>query len=243
MTKSYAEDNAELLSKAKSGDNIAKDKLVEQNLGLVKSIAKRFSGRGIDSDDLFQIGCIGLISAVNRFDLSYGVKFSTYAVPVIIGEIKRFVRDDGIIKVSRSLKETAAKATYLREKIIKDTGIEPTVTELSKALGIETEYLSSALDSTLCPQSLYQTADNGSDTQKPLVDTLGADKDEMEVALNKMLISQASETLSERERKIIYLRYFKNETQSRISEMLDISQVQVSRLEKKALLKMREVIS
>ena len=242
MIKNYAGNNAELLDRAAEGDEVAKNELVEQNLGLVHSIVKRFIGRGTDAEDLFQIGCIGLISAVNRFDKSFGVTFSTYAVPVIIGEIKRFLRDDGIVKVSRSLKETAAKATYLREKIIKKTGKEPSITELASELKVDVCFLSEALDSQLQPKSIYQTADNGDKTQSTLADTISCNDDPIGDMLDRVLLHQAAKILSERERKIIYLRYFKRKTQSQVSEKMGISQVQVSRLEKKILTKLREII-
>ncbi len=243
MIKNYAADNSELLRRAAEGDENARNDLVTQNMGLVHSIVKRFIGRGHDAEDLFQIGCIGLIRAAERFEISFGVQFSTYAVPMIIGEIKRFIRDDGIIRVSRSLKEIAAKAAYTKERIIKDTGREPTVCELAAELGLSPAELATALDSQLPPQSLYLTTDDGGGESRPLIDRIESDDDPVDDMLSRMLIKQLLCELPEREQLIVRLRYFQHQTQARVAERLGISQVQVSRLEKKILLKLRAQIT
>ena len=154
MIKDYTETNSSLLQKAADGDESAREELITRNMGLVHSVVRRFIGRGHETEDLFQIGCIGLIRAVERFDPSFGVQFSTYAVPMIIGEIKRFIRDDGIIKVSRSLKTIAAQAAQIRDRVTKDTGREPSVSELASELGISPAELAAAIDSQQPPQSL-----------------------------------------------------------------------------------------
>ena len=243
MIKNYAADNSELLRRAADGDGNARNDLVTQNMGLVHSIVKRFIGRGHDAEDLFQIGCIGLIRAAKRFDISFGVQFSTYAVPMIIGEIKRFIRDDGIIRVSRSLKETAAKAAYAKERILKDTGREPTVCELAAELELSPAELAAALDSQLPPQSLYITTDDGGGESRPLIDRIESDNDPVEDMLRHMLIKQLLNKLPEREQMIVHLRYFQHQTQAQVAQKLGISQVQVSRLEKKILLKLRAQIT
>ena len=234
--------NEELLSQAALGDRKAQDTLVEQNTGLVHSVVKRFLGRGHEAEDLFQIGCIGLIKAVQKFDLSYGVKFSTYAVPMIIGEIKRFIRDDGIIKVSRSLKETAAKAMGIREELTASRGAEPSVKEIADQMGITPSELAAALDAGAKPESLYATVDDGSREGLPLLEKLENGKDYEAEITNKLALRQVLQEFDEREQKIICMRYFKQKTQTQVAQVLGISQVQVSRIEKKLLLKMREKI-
>ncbi len=214
--------------------------MVEQNTGLVHSVVKRFLGRGQDAEDLFQIGCIGLIKAVQKFDISFGVQFSTYAVPMILGELKRFLRDDGMVKVSRSLKETAARAGALREELIHRTGAEPTVGELAKELGISPAELSTAMEATQTPESLYATVDDGTREMSALIDRLESEETpEMDV-VNRLTLQHLLEELEGRDRTILFLRYYKEKTQTEIAQRLGISQVQVSRIEKRVLLKMRE---
>lgn len=242
MIKDYTETNSSLLQKAADGDESAREELITRNMGLVHSVVRRFIGRGHETEDLFQIGCIGLIRAVERFDPSFGVQFSTYAVPMIIGEIKRFIRDDGIIKVSRSLKTIAAQAAQIRDRVTKDTGREPSVSELASELGISPAELAAALDSQQPPQSLYITTDDGSSEGKPLIDRLECDDDPVGEMLSRLLLRQTLSSFGERDRKLIYLRYYRHQTQTQVAEQLGISQVQVSRLEKKILLKMREKI-
>ncbi len=238
--KNYNENIEILLEMAQKGNSEAQNKIVEENIGLVRSVVKRFVNRGYETEDLFQIGCIGLIKAIKKFDMSFNVKFSTYAVPMIMGEIKRFIRDDGIIKVSRSLKELAIKAITLQETMRKDCDREPTIKELSQKLGVSAEELATALEAGIKPESIYASPQDDGKEGKALVDRLESGIDHEGEIVNKMLIRQLLDGLGERERKIIILRYFKQKTQSQIAEMLGISQVQVSRIEKKVISTMRE---
>lgn len=224
-----------LITDAKAGDKHAQSVLVEKNVGLVWSIVKRFQNRGYETDDLFQIGSIGLIKAINKFDTSYDVKFSTYAVPMIIGEIKRFIRDDGIIKVSRSLKEISSKARITKEIMSKELGREPSINEISQRMNISSEELVMALEAGCTPESLYSTIGEGDNSPILLIDRLDADNNTEVDLIDKIAIRQILDTLDARERQIIVLRYFKEKTQVQIAKMLGISQVQVSRIEKKIL--------
>lgn len=239
MSKNHTTDNALLLRRLKEGDESAKNELVSQNMGLVHSVVKRFSGRGCEVEDLTQIGAIGLIRAAERFDTSYNVKFSTYAIPMIIGEIKRFLRDDGIIKVSRSIKEIGIKAERVREKIIFETGKEPTITEISKRLDISPSELSLAIEAKSPPQSIDAKYDCGDGEGSAVIDRLESEKDEIATMIDKVSLRQIITELDERDREIIKLRYFVGITQSETAVRLGISQVQVSRLEKKILKSMR----
>ncbi|MBR0366693.1 MAG: SigB/SigF/SigG family RNA polymerase sigma factor [Clostridia bacterium] len=231
------QNNAALLEQAKRGDKSASEQLVEGNMGLVYSVVGRYSGRRAEAEDLVQIGAIGLIKAINQFDMSYGVKFSTYAVPMIIGEIKRFLRDDGSIKVSRAVKETAAKARYAEELLRRRLGRDPTVGEISEECNISAEDITAAFEAVTEPCSL-QTANAGDDS-RTLMDSLGADDTEEQI-VDRVFLAKALANLSERERNVIGERYFKGKTQSEIAVSLGVSQVQVSRIEKKALMKLRE---
>ncbi len=243
MIKNFATENAELLRKAADGDASARDELIIKNMGLVRSVVRRFEGRGYEMEDLFQIGCVGLIRAAERFDSSYEVQFSTYAVPMIIGEVKRFIRDDGIIKVSRSLKDIAYKATQIKEKKIKETGQEPSVLQIAEEMGISSADLAVALDSQLKPQSIYITTNEKDGEGRVLLEKIESPDDDVEEMLNKMFIRQMLDELNDRERIIVMLRYFERSTQAQVAEVLGISQVQVSRLEKKILQKMRSRIA
>lgn len=236
-------ENIKLLKRVKQGDAAARDELINGNVGLVRSIIKRFLNRGAESEDLFQIGCIGLIKAVEKFDLSYGVQFSTYAVPMIIGEIKRFLRDDGIIKVSRSYKDISSKAMAVKEKLTAENDEEPTVKKISEVLGISPEELAAAMEASQKPESLYRTIDDGSGKSAALIDRLESDENYEEAVENRLLLKEALSELPEREQKIIILRYYKQKTQSEIAKILGISQVQVSRIEKKVLRSMRDKIT
>ena len=242
QAKSYNENIEALLNAAKSGDLSAQNKIVEENVGLVRAVVKRFLNRGHEAEDLFQIGCIGLIKAIQKFDLGFNVKFSTYAVPMIMGEIKRFIRDDGIIKVSRSLKELAIKAMMLQETIRKDSDREPTVNEMAERLGVAPEDLAMALDAGMKPESLYSAPQEDGKEGKALIDRIESGIDHEGEIVDRMLVHDLLHKFSEREQKIIILRYFKQKTQSQIADLLGISQVQVSRIEKKVLLSMRELI-
>ena len=236
--------NASLIEKAKNGDMQAQSILVQNNMGLVWSIVKRFQNRGYEAEDLFQIGCIGLIKAIKKFDTSYDVKFSTYAVPMIIGEIKIFIRDDGIIKVSRSLKELSNKVRITKESLTKKLGREPSVNEMAEHLKITPEELVMALESSYSPDSLYETVAEGDSSPTFLIDRIDGEGFESEVELtDKIALRQVIDTLKPRERQIIMLRYFKEMTQVQIAEILGISQVQVSRIEKKILNELRKKIT
>lgn len=233
----------ELIKKAQSGDKEAQDILVNENLGLVKSLISRFDNRGYDRDDIFQLGCIGLIKAIDKFDTTYGVRFSTYAVPMIIGEIKRFLRDDGIIKVSRSLKQTAAKVKVTKESLFKRLGREPTIQEISKELKVSKEDIVFALESNIHPDYLYDVIHQDDGSPIHLIDKISeTDNDDSENLIDKIALKEALGKLKPRERQIIILRYFKDKTQSDIAESLGISQVQVSRIEKKVLGIMRNIL-
>ncbi len=239
----YDKINDELLNRAAAGDEAAQNELVEKNTGLVHSIVKRFCDRGHEAEDLFQVGCIGLIKAAKRFDISFGVKFSTYAVPMIMGEIKRFIRDDGMIKVSRSLKETVYRAMAAKERLINTNGAEPTVAEIANEIGVSAAELAAALEAGAAPESLYAVSDNGSKENKPLIEKLEQDTDYEAEIVNKLALRQLLAECDKREQKIICMRYFKRRTQSQIAETLGISQVQVSRLEKKIIEKMKKKLA
>ncbi|MCX7923646.1 MAG: RNA polymerase sporulation sigma factor SigF [Clostridia bacterium] len=233
-----------LIDKAKNGDKLAQSIVVEKNVGLVWSIVKRFQNRGYETDDLFQIGCIGLIKAINKFDNTFDVRFSTYAVPMIIGEIKRFIRDDGIIKVSRSLKEISNKARITKEVMSKELGREPTISEMAERLNVSSEELVMALEAGCSPESLYNTIGDGDNSPILLIDRIDGEASNKEIDLiDKIALRQVLDTLTARERQIIILRYFKEKTQVQIAKMLGISQVQVSRIEKKILNDIKQKIN
>lgn len=233
-------DTIELIQRSQQGDKEARDQVITDNIGLVWSIVRRFMCRGHEPEDLFQIGSIGLIKAIDKFDLSFDVKFSTYAVPMIMGEIKRFLRDDGVIKVSRSLKETAGKIRITREKLSNEYGREPTLEEISAELSLAKEEVVMALESGAEVESLYKTIYQGDGNAIYLIDKLEQTNDESETMIDKLALRETIASLDEKDREIIKLRYFMNRTQTDIAKELGISQVQVSRLEKKILLKMRE---
>ncbi len=233
----------QLIIMAREGDKAAQSILVEKNIGLVWSIVRRFLNRGHETDDLFQIGCIGLIKAINKFDASFEVKFSTYAVPMIIGEIKRFLRDDGIIKVSRSLKEASNKARITKEVMSKELGREPAIGEIADRLDIPVEELVMAVEAGHTPESLFNPVGDGENSSLLLIDKIndGCNDDETDI-IDKIALRQVMDTLKPREKQIIILRYFKEKTQVQIAKMLGISQVQVSRIEKKILEEIRDRI-
>jgi RNA polymerase sporulation-specific sigma factor len=229
-----------LIESAHAGDKGARDRLVTDNMGLVWSIVKRFTGRGHEPEDLFQIGAIGLIKAIDKFDLTYDVKFSTYAVPMIVGEIKRFIRDDGMLKVSRSLKELAARARGVREELSAVLGREPTVEELAGHMGICTEELAAALDSGTEVESLYKTIYHGEGNDICLMDRLEEERNGQEEVINRVVLDELLGQLEPQARQLIVMRYYQELTQTQIAGRLGISQVQVSRLEKKILKTMRD---
>lgn len=228
-----------LLQQSQEGDREARDIMVQSNMGLVWSIVHRFSNRGYEPEDLFQIGSIGLMKAIDKFDVSFSVKFSTYAVPMITGEIRRFLRDDGMIKVSRSLKESGAKMKLAREKLQADLGREPTLQELSEETGLPREEIVMALEANGEVESIYKNTAASEGKEVCLADRLPQEGDSHEKLLNHMVLEQLLQELGEKERHLIELRYFKERTQTQIAEEMGVSQVQVSRMEKKILLEMR----
>lgn len=232
-----------LIEKAHGGDKEARETLVEENMGLVYTIARRFAGRGHEMEDLIQIGSIGLIKAIDKFNPAFDVKFSTYAVPMIAGEIKRFLRDDGMIKVSRSLKETAGKAYMVKEALEKRHGREPTLEEISEEIGAAREDIVLAMESAAEVESLHKTIYQGDGNAISLMDKLEEQGNPNEELLNHMVLHEVMETLQEEERVLIRLRYFEDKTQMEVARALGMSQVQVSRYEKKILKKMRGRIS
>lgn len=231
-----------LIQKSHEGDKEARARLVEENTGLVWCVVKRFYNRGVEMEDLFQIGTIGLLKAIDKFDLNYDVKFSTYAVPMIAGEIKRFLRDDGMIKVSRSLKELSYKAYLCREKLQERFGREPSVTELAGELGVEPEELMAALDASSEVESLHKPIYQSDGQEVSLMNRLPWRAEPEEEVLDHLLLKELLGGLEKEERQLIYLRYFADRTQAQAGKELGISQVQVSRLEKKILKSMREQI-
>ncbi|MCF6408300.1 RNA polymerase sporulation sigma factor SigF [Pseudalkalibacillus salsuginis] len=227
----------ELIQRSQEGDQTARDTIVEKNMRLVWSVVQRFLNRGYEPDDLFQIGSIGLLKSVDKFDLSYDVKFSTYAVPMIIGEIQRFIRDDGTVKVSRSLKELGNKVRKARDELSKDLGRTPTVNEIATKLGISAEEVVMAQEAVRAPSSIHETVYENDGDPITLLDQISDQGDSK--WFDQIALKEAIQTLNERERLIVYLRYYKDQTQSEVATRLGISQVQVSRLEKKILQDMK----
>ncbi|MGD9678061.1 MAG: RNA polymerase sporulation sigma factor SigF [Vulcanibacillus sp.] len=222
-----------LITKSQNGDELARDKIVNCNIRLIWSVVQRFMNRGYEADDLFQIGAIGLLKAVDKFDMSYDVRFSTYAVPMIIGEIQRFIRDDGTVKVSRSLKETANKVRKIKDDLSKTLSRIPTIKEIADKLEISTEEVVFALEANRAPTSIHETVFENDGDSITLMDQISDESQNK--WFDKIALQEAIRTLHDRERLIVYLRYFKDLTQSEVAERLGISQVQVSRLEKKIL--------
>lgn len=228
----------ELIRRSQAGDREASEQLVAQNSGLIWSVAKRFIGRGVETDDLYQLGCLGFLKAVEGFDLEYGTQFSTYAVPKIAGEIRRFLRDDGAIKVSRSIKEQASAIKIMRNHLTAALGREPTLQEISRQTGYTVEEIALAETATAATESIQkETGEDGFTLENVLSDTESEDK-----LVEKISLRQAIERLPEREALVIRLRYFHGLTQERVAKVLAVSQVQVSRIEKKALSKLRELL-
>lgn len=233
------EHTMELLLRAKNGDKEASDLLVEENLGLVGSVVKRFENRGCEREDLFQIGSIGLMKAIEKFDFSYEVCFSTYAVPLVMGEIRRFLRDDGMVKVSRSLKENGWHIRKSREKLEQQLGRSATLAEISGDTGLSEEEITMALDAGEEVASIYQTVYQSDGSELYLVDKVADESREEERLLDQVVIEQLILRLEPKERQLIHLRYFEGKTQSRVADDMGMTQVQVSRMEKKVLHKMR----
>lgn len=235
---------AELIGKAHGGDKTARDKLVSDNLGLVHAVARRFDNRGHDREEIFQIGCIGLMKAIDNFNLTFNLAFSTYAVPMITGEIRRFLRDDGMMKVSRTLKENGYKISKAKEWLSGELGREPGIAEVSAATGLTAEEIVLSIEANRDVESIYQPIYEKDGNELFLIDQIGGEyqeeEPEKEAVLNQMVIDQLLETLDEREKNLIKLRYFENKTQSEIAAVLGMTQVQVSRMEKKILSQLRE---
>ena len=257
------EETAVLIERSQAGDKEARERLIEENLGLVRHIVKRFAGRGYDTEDLYQIGCIGLIKAIDKFDLRYDVRFSTYAVPMIQGEIKRFLRDDGMVKVSRTLKENGWKVKQAADRLFQEYGREATLNELSEEIGLSVEDIVMAMDANVEVESIYKSVFQSDGNEIYLVDQVvrgcggvsgsgvgqaasgAADAwgdAEKEKLLDHMLLEQLLEQLDDRERELICMRYFQDKTQVEVAKQMGISQVQVSRMEKRILLQLRKEV-
>lgn len=229
----------DLIKKAQMGDKEASETLVTENAGLIWSIARRFTGRGTELDDLYQLGCLGFLKAVDGFNTEFGTQFSTYAVPKISGEIRRFLRDDGAVKVSRGIKEQAATIKQTRNHLLQALGREPTVTEISRQTGFTPEEIAIAENATAATESIQrETGEEGFSLEHILTDTESEER-----MVEKIALMQAIDRLAEREAMVIKLRYFHALTQQRVAKVLDVSQVQVSRIEKKALSHLRELLS
>ncbi|HIQ77603.1 MAG TPA: sigma-70 family RNA polymerase sigma factor [Candidatus Faecousia excrementipullorum] len=229
-------DTLELIARSQQGDQQAKEELVEANTGLIWSVAKRFMGRGTETEDLYQLGCLGFLKAVEGFDLAYGTQFSTYAVPKIAGEIRRFLRDDGAVKVSRGIKERAATIKTTRNQLVHALGREPTILEISRQTGFSPEEIAMAETATAAIESIQQeTGEEGFSLESVLSDTQTEEQ-----LVERLSLKQAIGALPEREAMVIQLRYYHGLTQDRVARVLSVSQVQVSRIEKKALSQLRE---
>lgn len=231
-----------LLVKAKAGDEAARERIINCNLRLVFNLIQRFSNRGYEQEDLFQIGTIGLIKAIDKFNPSYEVRFSTYAVPMIIGEIRRFLRDDGPIKISRSLKETGIRIRYAQEQLTKELGREPKLSEVAEKLELTPEQLTEALEATQYLTSIHEELYQDDGDAIYVIDQL-ADREEDGRFLDHLALSEVMERLPEREKNILYLRFYRDQTQTEVAQRIGISQVQVSRLERSALKKVKEMLS
>lgn len=228
----------ELIRLSQNGDREAGEMLIRENAGLIWSVAKRFVGRGTELEDLYQLGCLGFIKAVEGFDISFGTQFSTYAVPKIAGEIRRFLRDDGTVKVSRTLKEHSAAIKSARTNLTHALGREPTISEISGQTGMSPEEIAEAETATACVESIHrETGEDGFSLESVLTDTESEER-----MVEKISLRQAIEKLPERERMVIQLRYFHTLTQDRVAKVLSVSQVQVSRIEKKALVLLRQLM-
>ena len=231
-------DQKELIRLAQEGDKQSSERLVTENSGLIWSVAKRFIGRGTDTEDLYQLGCLGFLKAVDGFDLQFGTQFSTYAVPKISGEIRRFLRDDGAVKVSRSIKEQAATIKLARSQLTSSLGREPTITEISDKTGFSSEEIAMAETATAATESIQrESGEDGFTLENILTDTESEEK-----LVEKISLRQAIEKLPEQERTVVNLRYFHGLTQERVARVIQVSQVQVSRIEKKALRNLKNLL-
>lgn len=231
-----------LLRKTKEGDEEARERLINCNLRLVFNLVRRFENRGYDLEDLFQIGSIGLMKAIDKFDLSYDVKFSTYAVPMIVGEIRRFLRDDSPVKVSRSQKKVAYDIHRKREELTKELGREPLISEVAGALNLQVEDVISALEAIQTPSSIHETLYQDDGDPIYVIDQLKSNKDEDSAWFDKIALKELLVKLPEKHRKVLLLRFFSDKTQTEVANMIGLSQVQVSRIERQALAGIRELI-
>lgn len=232
------EETLNLLNKAKNGDEKAKELLIENNSPLVKSIVRRYKNKGVEYDDLYQLGCVGFVKAINNFDISFNVKFSTYAVPMIAGEIKRFLRDDGSVKVSRSIKSQYYNMQKYIDQVRLKTGEPPTTKHLAEKFNIEEPEVMFILESSRMPVSIYESLDKESSNGQVVLDKL-VNFDEVSSLVDKIVLTDALKELEDKDRKLIILRYFRDKTQSEVAQILNVSQVQVSRLENRILAKMK----
>lgn len=237
------EEKEELFLRIKEGDKEAREQYIKGNLRLVLSVIQRFSGNNENIDDLFQIGCIGLIKAIDNFDLSQNVKFSTYAVPMIMGEVRRYLRDNNSIRVSRSIRDTAYKAIYAREGLTRKNAQEPTIMEIANEIGVSKEEITYALDAIQTPVSLYEPVYTDGGDPLYIMDQISDKKNLEENWIEDISLSEAMKRLPERERHIIDMRFFEGKTQTEVAQEIHISQAQVSRLEKNALKTMRNYLS
>ncbi len=236
MNNTDHESSLDLIKRAQNGDVNARNTLIDKNTGLVWSVVRRFRNRNVETEDLFQIGCIGLIKAVDKFDMSFNVQFSTYAVPMILGEIRRYFRDDGFIKVSRSLKELSIKARDISEKLEQENGRPPSIKELAAALDEEPENIIHAIEASRTPESLFREYDDDDGSESRLIDRIIAqDNDKESDTVERISLYSALSQLPSREKNLIWMRYYSGQTQQNVAQKLGISQVQVSRLEKKIL--------
>ena len=235
-------ESKELLKKTKDGDEQAREKLINCNLKLVFNLVRRFENRGYDLEDLFQIGTIGLMKAIDKFDLSYDVKFSTYAVPMIIGEIRRFLRDDSPVKVSRSLKKTAYDVNRKREELTKELGREPSISEVADGMGLTPDEVISALEAIQAPSSIHETLYQDDGDPIYVIDQLRSEKDEESVWFDRIVLKDLLVRLPEKHRKVLILRFFNDKTQTEVAQIIGLSQVQVSRIERQALAAIRRLV-
>lgn len=236
-------DTIGLIRLSQEGDKQAREQLINENVGLVWSMVRRFTGRGCEAEDLFQIGIIGLMKAIDKFDVSFDVKFSTYAVPMISGEIKRFLRDDGMIKVSRTLKENNIKLRASGERLAAKLGRDATLEEIAKDTGIGMEDLVLAMEACTEVESLSKPVNRADGSESTLAERLAGEEDGTERIVNHLVTKQLLEGLEEDERRLIFLRYFENKTQTEIAGVFGVSQVQISRMEKKILQRMRSLLA
>ena len=236
------EETNELLKLAQAGNEQAKNKLIAGNFPLIKSVLKRYQFKGVEYDDLYQLGCVGFLKAIKNFDESFGVKFSTYAVPMIAGEIKRFLRDDGMIKVSRAIKSLSVKIKTYIDEYKKANNSSPTIEQLADIFNVDPQDIVIALDSTKETVSLYEKTDDKSENSPHLIDEIVVD-DKSEQILDNFLLKDEIEKLPERDKKILLLRYFRGKTQAEVAQMLNVSQVQVSRIEAKIIENLRKKLN